>query len=386
MSKWPIVKLGEVCQFINGDRGKNYPSGKDFVESGIPFINAGHLENRDIIFDDMNYITSEKYSKLGSGKITAGDVLYCLRGSLGKHALVTINKGAIASSLLILRPKDRLNNRYLLYCLDSSSIKKQQDTANNGSSQPNLSAASVKNYAIPLPSLEEQKRIAAMLDKARSLIDLRKKQIAEMDALVKAKFIEMFGDPLINLKRWDTKQLKELGEWASGSTPSRGESNYFTGNINWFTAGELNSLYLTDSIEKITDEAVENSSTKIFKKGSMFIGMYDTAAFKMGVLQHDAAANQACANICPNNIVNILWLYFILTIMKPHFLENRRGIRQKNLNLGMIKNFEIPLPPFDLQNEFARFVQQTDKSKLAKQKSLEQMETLYNALMQQSFS
>ena len=89
----------------------------------------------------------------------------------------------------------------------------------------------------------------------------------------------MFGDPLTNPKEWNIKRLEELGEWASGGTPSRNISKYFTGDIDWFSAGELNSLYLTESFEKITEEAVKNSSTKVFTKGSLLIGMYDTAAF-----------------------------------------------------------------------------------------------------------
>ena len=166
MSKWKMVKLGDVCKFINGDRGKNYPSGKDIVENGIPFINAGHLVNNEISFSSMNYITEDKYNQLGSGKIQKGDFLYCLRGSLGKHAIVeNLEKGAVASSLVILRPTN-IDVHYLSYCMDSPSISTQLQQANNGSSQPNLSANSVKQYIVPLPPLEEQKRIADILDKA----------------------------------------------------------------------------------------------------------------------------------------------------------------------------------------------------------------------------
>lgn len=85
---WEYKKLGEVATFINGDRGKNYPSAKDFVESGVPFINAGHLNNGIISYDKMNYITINKYNSLGSGKIIKNDILFCLRGSLGKYAIV----------------------------------------------------------------------------------------------------------------------------------------------------------------------------------------------------------------------------------------------------------------------------------------------------------
>ena len=195
----------------------------------------------------------------------------------------------------------------------------------------------------------------------------------------------MFGDPILNSKGYNYKKLEELGKWESGGTPSRKNSDYFKGTIPWYSAGELNSLYLYDSNEKITENAIKESSAKLFRKGSLFVGMYDTAAFKMGIATSDCSSNQACANILPNKEVNVLWLYYILLEMKEFFLQNRRGVRQKNLNLGMIKGFEIPYATIDLQNKFATFVQQIDKSKFAVQKSLEKAETLYKSLMQEYF-
>ena len=173
----------------------------------------------------------------------------------------------------------------------------------------------------------------------------------------------MFGDPIKNSKCWKIDKLINLGHWESGGTPSRSKPQYFSGSIPWYSAGELNSLYLTDSIEKITEEAIKETSAKLFKKGSLFVGMYDTAAFKMGIATENCSSNQACANVLPNENVNVIWLYYELLEMKDYFLQNRRGVRQKNLNLGMIKGFEIPVPPFTLQNDFAAFVQQIDKSK-----------------------
>ena len=112
----PSFKLGEICKMINGDRGKNYPSGNDFVDSGVPFVNAGHLQNRKVVFSGMDYITEEKFDLLSQGKIQRDDILYCLRGSLGKHGLVDFERGAVASSLVILRcDKERVLPRFLLY-------------------------------------------------------------------------------------------------------------------------------------------------------------------------------------------------------------------------------------------------------------------------------
>lgn len=155
----PIAKLGDFCELINGDRSKkNYPTGEDRVAEGVPFINAGHLDGRKVCFDDMEYITEAKYEQITKGKVHKDDILYCLRGSLGKHGLVDFDEGLIASSLVIIRcDQKRILPEFLLSALESDTIERQLLEANNGTSQPNLSAESVKKYDIPLPSFDEQR-------------------------------------------------------------------------------------------------------------------------------------------------------------------------------------------------------------------------------------
>ena len=238
---------------------------------------------------------------------------------------------------------------------------------------------------IELPSVDEQKTIVDILEKSKKVLDMRHEEISKLHDLIKARFVELFGDPIYNTNKLPIKRLNDLGEWASGGTPSRAISEYFEGDINWYSAGELNTLFLEKSLEKITEEAIEKSSTKLFKAGSMLVGMYDTAAFKMGILKEDSASNQACACITPNDRINIIWLYYELQLMKEYFLSQRRGVRQKNLNLAMIKRFEIPIANRDKQDEFARFVNQVNKSKVAVQKVLDETQLLFNSLMQEYF-
>lgn len=178
----------------------------------------------------------------------------------------------------------------------------------------------------------------------------------------------MFGNPVKNTKKLPVHRLDELGEWNSGGTPARNHEVYFTGDINWYSAGELNELFLHGSIEKITEDALNNSTAKLFPAGSMLVGMYDTAAFKMGILNEASASNQACACIEPRDCADIVWLYYELQLMKDHFLSQRRGVRQKNLNLGMIRGFQVPLAEKKEQISFSDFVTQVDKSKFVEVK------------------
>lgn len=164
---WQLKTLGEVCSFENGDRGENYPSKSVQTASGVPFINAGHLSEFGLDFETMNYIPRERFDLLGNGKIRKDDILFCLRGSLGKFASVgDLSEGAIASSLVIVRPKESAINAFVSAYFQSDLCASMIDKYKNGAAQPNLSAASLKNFIIPFPPLPEQQRIVTILDEA----------------------------------------------------------------------------------------------------------------------------------------------------------------------------------------------------------------------------
>ncbi|MFN7908341.1 MAG: restriction endonuclease subunit S [bacterium] len=164
---WIESILSQVCQFENGDRGKNYPNREEYVKSGIPWINTGHIQpDGTLSQSEMNFISREKYETLRGGKIQPGDLVYCLRGAtIGKTALVDpLSIGAIASSLVILRPNKSLDSKFLYYFLISSPARKQIKLYDNGAAQPNLGAKSVAKYIIYFPEFSEQKNIVKKLD------------------------------------------------------------------------------------------------------------------------------------------------------------------------------------------------------------------------------
>ena len=177
---WSWQRLGILAELINGDRGKNYPNSSEYVESGIAFINTGHIDpDGTLSTARMNFITREKYNSLGSGKIESGDLVYCLRGAtFGKTAMVTgFDEGAIASSLVIIRPTKHINLRYFYIFLISPFGQSLVRRFDNGSAQPNLSANNVKLYVTPIPPLAEQHRIVAKVDELMTLCDTLKARI-----------------------------------------------------------------------------------------------------------------------------------------------------------------------------------------------------------------
>lgn len=178
ISRWE--RLGNIVEFINGDRGKNYPNKSEYVESGVAFINTGHINpDGSLSKIRMNYISEEKYNSLRSGKIKLGDLVYCLRGAtFGKTAFVDgFEKGIIASSLVIIRPSKYINKRYLYLFLTSPFGQSLIKRFDNGSAQPNLSATNVKLFVTPLPPLAEQHRIVTKVDELMTLCEQLKSKI-----------------------------------------------------------------------------------------------------------------------------------------------------------------------------------------------------------------
>lgn len=164
--EWNWVRLGSIADLINGDRGKNYPNKSEYVGSGVPFINTGHIEtNGTLSHETMNFITEEKFDSLGSGKVQPTDIVYCLRGAtMGKTARVGYEKGAIASSLVIVRVHEQYDKDFLYYFLISPQAKQLIKRFDNGSAQPNLSAKSLATYPLQLPSAREQSEIVRQVE------------------------------------------------------------------------------------------------------------------------------------------------------------------------------------------------------------------------------
>lgn len=173
-NNWEWIRLSELFTVLNGDRGKNYPSKATLKKEGkIPFISALNLNGKCVNEDDkLLYLSDEQYDKLSAGKLLKNDIVMCIRGSLGKHGVFQFEKGAIASSLVIIRPiSNVVLPEYLFYYLDSDVMHSEMRKYNNGTAQPNLSADSLKKFIIPFPPIEEQQRIVDKLDKLLPMCD-----------------------------------------------------------------------------------------------------------------------------------------------------------------------------------------------------------------------
>lgn len=286
---------------------------------------------------------------------------------------------------VVVTPKTKeINPRYVYYFLKNNMHILQKGF--RGAGLKNISKSYLDQIEIPVISLEEQNRIVWVLDKTEKLICQRKQSIEALEALIKSVFLEMFGDPVLNPQEYPIISLSQLGKWQSGGTPLRSKEYYYDGNIPWYSSGELNDVHIFQSKENINSRAIRETSAKLVKAGSLLLGMYDTAALKSSITRVDASCNQAIAfSLLSENKCNSLYVYMAIQLGKRMHLSRRRGVRQRNLNLNMIKGIKIPLPPVKDQKRYALIFEKTldeiDKLK----DSLNRLETLFLSLLQKAF-
>lgn len=369
------VKLGDIAEIKKGKK----------VEQCEANINAvRYIQIEDLRHNDEMKFTSDPKAVMANSEdvlivwdgANAGTVSFDLEGAIGS----TISKISIKE-----KKKKELLPQYLGIFLQSKEDYLRQTTT--GATIPHINKQAVVQLAVPLFTLEIQNKIIELNDNLGSIIAKRREQIDALDALVSSVFYEMFGDPNVNPKYKNMVKLGDLGEWKSGGTPKRSVKEYYGGSIPWVTSGELNEIYICDALEKITRNAIAESNAKLVEKGSLLLGMYDSAGLKSSINLCTLATNQAIAFSKLNSeISNTIYIYHLIQIQRESLIQQQRGVRQKNFNLSMIKDINITLPPIALQNRFADYVTSIEAQKESLRASLSELETLFDALMQVAFS
>jgi len=312
------------------------------------------------------------------------DILFSLRAPVGPTNINNI-KACIGRGLAAIRCSKEIELKYLLHYLRKN--EKRIESLGSGSTFKAITIGTLKELKIPLPPLPQQKKIAAILDAADLYRQKTKALIAKYDELSQSLFLDMFGDPVRNEKGWEKIELQSLAKISSGSTPSRKDESYFTGIIPWVKTGEVNGKLILDTEEKISKEALDNSSCKIYPSGSLIIAMYGQGKTRgqVGMLGIEATTNQACAVIPPSSKMNYLFLITLIKLCYNDLRDLRRGGNQPNLNIGLIKTYKVLFPSLNLQSKFAERFQSIESQKSQAQQSLEKAEELFNSLLQRAF-
>ena len=389
------IRLGDIATLIT--KGTTPTTmGFSFVNVGINFVKIESIsENGVFLLDKFAHITNECNDKLKRSQLQENDILFSIAGAIGRSTIVprSILPANVNQALAIIRiPQNAINLHFVLYALQSQTVEEQSEKQKQGVAQLNLSLKNIGDILIPLVSYKEQDEIVKNLTTIDTIITLRKEQKHLIDQLVKSRFIEMFGDCVVNPKGWKTKCLEDIAEVGSSKRVFIEELQ--ESGIPFYRGTEVGALAEGKQISPelfITEEHYTELCKAI---GAPQIG------------------DLLMPSICPDGriwVVNtekpfyfkdgrVLWVHaidnsynpvFLLYTLKDRIMADYSSIASgttfAELKIFALKKCRIFDVPIALQNEFAAFVAQTDKSKLAIQKSLEKLEILKKSLMQKYF-
>lgn len=353
------------------------------------------LLNLEMIEQQTGRIISRHYVEhdelLGSiVQFSADNVLYSkLRPNLNKVVLPDCD-GYATSELVPLKPNSAILCReYLAAYLRSDSFVAWAVSKTTGAKMPRLGTDVLLdkiNTNLPLPPLDEQRKIAAVLDKVSDLIAKRRQQLEKLDELVKARFVEMFGEYDLSHVQDDWVMISQIGSVVGGATPKTDVDEYWGGDYGWLTPADLevDSGVVYDSQRKLTKAGIESCSLQELPIGTV---MFSSRApiGKVAITGCPFYCNQGFKNIVCGSKVVPWYLYYLLLLNTDYLNSLGRGATFKEVSKAIVEQVKIPLPAYDNQVRFGGFVEGTRNAKAIIARSLEKLETLKRALMQRYF-
>ncbi|MDI9258186.1 restriction endonuclease subunit S [Flavobacterium sedimenticola] len=393
------VKISEVCKITNGYAFK---SDNYVTNDGARVIRITNVQKGKIVDNDPKLYPYSELSNLDNYKIDENDILMSLTGNVGRVGKFPkeLLPAYINQRVCRIKPKsDNLSDNYLYHFLNSDIFENDAIRNSAGAAQLNLSTNWVLDYEIPLPDLPTQQKIAAILDKADELRQYNQQLIEKYDALTQSLFLEMFGDPINNPKKWKVNKLKEIStKIHSGNTPKGGSEVYVDKGITFFRSQNVwkNKLVYEDIafIDQLTHDKMLKSS---LKHGDILMtktGRINTENSSLGraamYLGEDDKANingHVYLIRLKKDIINEFVLHILTTKEYRGYIRSVcvGGIDKRQLNKEHIEEFPILNPPIELQNQFAERIQVIETQKQKAQEALAKSEALFQGLLQQAF-
>lgn len=383
-----MAKLGEICTVVSGSTPKT--SVASYWDGSIKWITPAELNNESFyITDSVRHITEEGKEKTGLSSFPAGTVILSSRAPIGKTAIagceMCCNQGF--KNLIC---SEKIYNEYLYFFLKSKT--NYLNSLGRGATFKEISKTIVENIEVPLPDINQQKGIAEKFKKLEELISLRKQQLAKLDELVKARFVEMFGDAKLNPYDFPCNSLSEYILFLTSG--SRGWSRYFTDSGEYFiTIKNVKNCRITlQDVQYVTPpDNAEAKRTKVQENDlliSITADLGRTGVVTKGIAEHGAYINQhlTCIRLNLKKANPIYVAYYMESDAgKEQFASKNQSAVKAGLNFNAINSLKLVVPPLDLQNDFAAFVECVDQQKQTIQQSLDKLELMKKALMQEYF-
>lgn len=389
-ARWHWKRLDEICI---EDRISVPPGSTRILNS--PYLSLDNVESESgQIY--KNRLNTGKNVQSNTFAFDERHVLYGkLRPYLNKVALPDF-KGCCSTELIPLLPLEEVDRDYLAWILRHPETVHVAMQGKTGSRMPRANVKALFRMKVPLPTLEEQKRIARILNvKLVAVSQARvatQTQLEAAQALPAAYLRQIFNSP--ESRNWQRKPLGMISRLASGGTPRRGNLNFFGGSIPWVKTTDLNLSYVIDTEEKITESGYEAINGELLPLGTVMLAMYGGGGTigKSAILGIPAATNQSVCSILPNYSEFIPeYLHYWLMMFRPYWMRYSSGNRKDpNINKEIIARTEVPLPDVSKQEEIVCFL--NDKVGTSKSMSrslsiqIEALEALPASLLRQAFN
>lgn len=375
------VKLGDICEIQSG--GTPMRSNSSFWDGGtIPWVKISDIRGK-YLQSTEEFITENGLQNSSAKIFPKGTILYSIFASLGETCILDIDAATNQAIAGLTIKNNNVYREFLYYYLVS--IKSEINSLGRGVAQNNINMSILRNLSVPLPPLEEQRYIAAVLDKVSALIALRRQQLDKLDELVKARFVEMFGDP-VKSTRWRMRKLSQMGELNRGVSKHRPRNDpaLLGGRYPLIQTGDVANAGLFISSFSSTYSELGLKQSRMWQAGTLCITIAANIA-KTAILSFDACFPDSIVGFIPSEKISVVFIHYWFSFFQKILEEQAPQVAQKNINLQILSNLDVIVPPADLQNQFAAFVTQTEKTKVAVQQALEKLETLKKALMQEYF-
>ncbi len=383
------IKIGNACDILNGFAFKS----DQYVDEGIRVIRIanvqkGYIEDNTPAFYPLETKGIEKYM------LDEGDLLMSLTGNVGRVAILEreMLPAALNQRVACLKLKtDKIEKGYLFHILNSDFFEKKCIQASNGIAQKNMSTEWLKEFSIPVYSKEEQKKITIILDKLRNVINIREKEIHSLDELIKARFVELFGDPVLNEKGWETRPFLDMGSCKNGMNFHYEDSGV---ELNCLGVGDFKDYAVITNTELLPTVSLNEMPSEEYllrDDDIVFVRSNGNKALvgrSVAVYPGDTPTTFSGFCIRYRKHDDSITIPYLLRVLKTDSIRKKmagRGANIQNLNQQILGTLIIPVPPLDLQNQFAEIVKQVDKSKVAVQKALDETKLLFDSLMQEYF-
>lgn len=384
MNNWKKIKIEEVCSFINGYA---FDSNK-YVQNGIQVIRITNVQKGYISDTDKKFYKEEK--ELERYKLIEGDLLISLTGNVGRVGVIkSENLPAYLNqrvSCVRIKNNNLLNKRFLFNFLNSDSFEKTCIKNSKGIAQKNISTVWLREIKIPLPAMEEQKKIAARLDAVSDLLAKQKQLLSEQDNLIQSTFYDMFGDPIKNNKGWKIEKFKELGTLERGKSQHRPRNapELLGGPYPLIQTGDIAQagLYLDSFSQTYSELGLKQS--RLWKKGTLCITIAANIA-KTSILNFDACFPDSVVGFVNNTSCNIMFIQIWMSFLQKILENNAPQAAQKNINLEILGNLNVIVPPLELQEKFAAVAEQIESEKSKIKSAIAETQTLFNAMMSEYF-